>query len=256
MVEFPVIILLSFLAGAMAGFLSGLLGIGSGVILVPASIFLLSLDFRNAKALSLFVIMCTSLLGMMKHRSYGNLHTKTGVMLGIPGVVGSLLGVYVAEMMNTLILRIMFAAVLFLSAYRMFRESTLTLKEEKTKNVYQERRKLLPLVGFSGGFLAGLLGIGGGVIMVPALVFISYPIHTAVATSLMVIFINSTAATGAHVITSELNIIQALPMTFGALLTVRKGSHMSSHLDKKRLRRIFGIFLIVMGSYMLYRSLL
>jgi len=250
-----VIILLAFLTGVVAGFLSGLLGIGSGVLLVPASIFLLSLNFREAKALSLFVIMCTSSLGMLRHYSHGNLHAKTGVMLGVPGAAGSLTGVYLAEIFDATILKILFSFVLFFSAFRMFRDTSMRLEDDEVKNVYLLRRKMLPLVGFIGGLTAGLLGVGGGVIMVPALVFLSYPIHTAVATSLMVIFINSTTATGAHILTSELNIIQALPMTVGALLSVRKGSDMSVGLDRKRLKKVFGVFLILIGLYMLYKSL-
>ncbi|MCK4613721.1 MAG: sulfite exporter TauE/SafE family protein, partial [Thermoplasmata archaeon] len=116
---FLILILLSFLTGTAAGYLSGLLGIGAGMLLVPASIFLLKVDFREAKILSLFVIMFTSPFGMLRHRSHGNLHSMTGFYLGAPGVMGCLMGVYIGGKLDTTILELLFALLLFYTAHRM-----------------------------------------------------------------------------------------------------------------------------------------
>ena len=113
------LIFLSFLTGVAAGYLSGLLGIGSGIIMVPAAIFLLDVGFRDAKAISLFVIMFTAPIGMWRHHTHGNLHLRTGLYLGVPGVCGSLIGVYLAGMLDTTYLKVLFALVQFYAAYRM-----------------------------------------------------------------------------------------------------------------------------------------
>ncbi len=252
--EFILLIILIFFTGVAAGYMSGLFGIGSGILIVPAAIFLLDIGFREAKALSLFVIMFVSPIGMWRHHGHGNLHPKTGLILGIPGACGSLLGVYIAGLLNTSHLKVLFAIVQFMVAYRMIHRSGHALKQEGLTEAYNIHRNYLPVVGFVGGLAAGMLGIGGGVIMVPSMVMLSYPIHSAIANSLMVVFINSTAATGAHAIRGDLDIIQAIPMMLGAVLSVRKGADMSVSIDREKLRKYFGYFLIVVGLYMLYKS--
>lgn len=250
--------ILAFLTGIAAGYLSGLLGIGSGVIMVPSAIFLLDLDFREAKALSLFVIMFTSPLGMWRHHSFGNLHPRTGLILGVPGVIGSLAGVYIAGIVDVIYLKLLFVFILFFAAYRMIHgngeQSTATGRTAQG-TIYETRKHLLPLVGFVGGLTAGMLGIGGGLIMVPSMVFLSYPMHSAVANSLMVIFLNSSTGTAAHAMRGELDILQAIPMTLGAMISVYKGADMSISIDRDKLRKYFGYFMILVGIYMLYRSL-
>ena len=72
------IVVLAFFTGLIAGYLSGLLGVGGCIIMVPTSIFLLDMDFHEAKAVSLFVILCTSFIGMLRHREQGNLHAGAG----------------------------------------------------------------------------------------------------------------------------------------------------------------------------------
>ncbi len=252
--ELVILLILAFLTGVAAGYLSGLLGIGAGVLLVPASIFLLGVDFMEAKALSLFVIMCVSPVGMLRHHSHGNLHPKTGIKLGVPGVIGSLIGVYVAEMLETSILKLIFGLLLFYISFRMVNGGKNVDIDLDVNEAYKLNGKYLPAVGFFGGFMAGLLGIGGGVIMVPSLVFLSYPMHSAIANSLMVVFMNSTTATMAHAYTGDLVIMQAIPMTIGAVISVRKGADKSVSIDKQRLRKIFGYFLILMGIYMLLKA--
>jgi len=260
-----ILTILAFLTGIAAGYLSGLLGIGSGVIMVPAAIYLLDLDFREAKAMSLFVIMFTSPLGMWGHHGHGNLHPRTGLILAAPGVCGSLLGVYIAAEMNVYYLKLIFVLVLFFAAYRMIHGTTVNGKKDPSsssdsdsiskEDAYGARKWFLPVVGFIGGLSAGMLGIGGGIIMVPSMVFLTYPMHSAVANSLMVISLNSFTGTAAHAIRGELDILQAIPMMVGAVISVQKGVDMSVSIDREKLRKYFGYFMILVGIYMLYRSL-
>jgi uncharacterized protein len=278
---FIILTLLSFLTGLVAGYLSGLLGIGSGVLMVPAAMFILEMDFPEAKALSLFVIMFISPIGMWRHHTHGNLHPRTGLYLGIPGVCGSLLGVAIAGLIDVIYLKALFALILFFAAYRMITgnrpspgsPATGSGKGTKAQNssdrdspvqapsstntveeAFLTRKRSLPLVGFVGGFSAGLLGIGGGIIMVPSMVFLSYPIHSAVANSLMVVFLNAGSATIANAIWGEIEIVRALPMMIGAVLSINKGADMSVTIDRDRLRTYFGYFMILIGCYMLYRT--
>ncbi len=251
------LILLSFLTGVAAGYLSGLLGIGSGIIMVPAAIFLLDVGFREAKAISLFVIMFTAPIGMWRHHTHGNLHFRTGLYLGVPGVCGSLIGVYLAGLLDITYLKVLFAFVQFYAAYRMihrYGEKKTKVTIEHGHEAYGVHKGYLPFFGFIGGLSAGLLGIGGGVIMVPSMAFLSYPIHSSIANSLMVISMNAVAGTAAHSIRGELKIFQAIPMMLGAVLSVHKGADMSVSIDRDKLRKYFGYFMILMGIYMLYKG--
>lgn len=247
-------IILAFLTGIVAGYLSGLLGIGSGMIMVPAAYFFLGMDFIDAKAMSLFVIMFISPLGMLRHHSHGNIHVKTGLYLGIPGLCGSFLGVYIAGVIDITYLKIMFALVQFFAAYRMIYGSADNKGSSNINQAFMSNKKILPGVGFVGGLAAGLLGIGGGVIMVPSMVFLAYPMHAAVGNSLMVISINSLAGTAAHAFRGELDIRFAIPMMLGAIITIRKGADMSVTIDREKLRKYFGYFMIIAGCYLLYRT--
>lgn len=280
-----ILIILSFLTGLAAGYISGLLGIGAGVIMVPAAMFILDMNFGDAKALSLFVIMFTAPIGMWRHHEHGKLHLKTGLYLGIPGVCGSLLGVYIADIVDVVYLKILFSVILFFAAYRMI--TSATTRSKTTDSGFKSREesdartgstpknesemtqtflpatgldafkrcwRSLPVVGFVGGVAAGLLGIGGGVIMVPSMVFLSYPMHSAVANSLMVVFMNAFAGTAAHAYWGEIKILESIPMMIGAVLSVRKGADMSVSIDRDLLRKYFGYFMILIGIYMVYRS--
>jgi len=249
-----ILIILAFLTGIAAGYLSGLFGIGSGILLVPAAIFILDMEFLEAKALSLFVIMFIAPIGMLRHRTHGNLHPRTGLILGVPGACGSIIGVQLARELNTTYLKFLFAMIQFYTAYMMIQGKRIFGMSMSKDLAYEAHRKYLPAVGFIGGLSAGLLGIGGGVIMVPSMVALSYTMHSAVANSLMVIFINVTVATLSHAVNDELVVEYAFPLMLGAVLTVRKGADKSVSIDKEKLRKYFGYFMIIAGCYMLYKS--
>jgi len=105
--------------GLMAGFLSGLLGIGGGVIIVPALVLLLGFAMRTAIGTSLAIIVPTALAGAILHFREGNLHLAAIVYMSIAAVAGSRLGVYLTTIMSDLTLRKVFGVVMLFIALRM-----------------------------------------------------------------------------------------------------------------------------------------
>lgn len=105
--------------GLMAGFLSGLLGIGGGVIIVPALVLLLGFAMRTAIGTSLAIIVPTALAGAILHFREGNLHLGIVLYVSIAAVAGSRLGVYLTTIMSNLTLRKVFGVVMLLIALRM-----------------------------------------------------------------------------------------------------------------------------------------
>lgn len=105
--------------GLMAGFLSGLLGIGGGVIIVPALVLLLGFAMRTAIGTSLAIVVPTALAGAILHFREGNLHLGIVLYVSIAAVAGSRLGVYLTTIMSNLTLRKVFGVVMLLIALRM-----------------------------------------------------------------------------------------------------------------------------------------
>jgi uncharacterized membrane protein YfcA len=244
--ETLLIIVIAILIGLCAGSVSGLLGVGGGILTVPLMIFLLGLDFHSATTVSLFAILFVSITGSVEHHRNKHVDIKLGLIIGITGSIGAVLGSILNGYTQANILEVAFAIMLFISAIRFF------TKEHESK---VEGRWPLPIIGFGGGFIAGLLGLGGGIVMVQGLVYIGIPIHMAIGTSMFAMIFNATAAVLTHTLLGHLDLLVALPMTAGAVLGTWGGSWYSGKVPGKDLKRIFGVFMVVIGIYMIVRAL-
>jgi len=169
------------LLGAVVGFFAGLLGIGGGLIIVPVLIYLLpllgisaELAFPMALATSLASIIFTSSSAAFAHHKNGNIPWRIAKKLVITVAIGAILGAIIAGMLSLKALTIIFAsAVLILAAY-MF----LSIKVERTATL--PTNWLLQLIGLFTGVLASLMGIAGGAILVPILMYYSLSIRQAI----------------------------------------------------------------------------
>lgn len=239
------IIVIAIIIGLCAGSISGLLGVGGGVLMVPLMIFLLGLNFKNATTVSLFAILFVSITGTVEHYRCGHVDKNLGLIIGITGSVGAVLGSYLNHIAPVNILEIAFGIMLFISAYRFF------MKENEKK---VDSRWPLPIIGFGGGFIAGLLGLGGGIVMVQGLVYIGVSIHLAIGTSMFAMIFNATAAVLTHTLLGYLDLLVALPLTLGAVLGTWGGSWYSGKVPGKDLKKIFGIFMVAIGIYMILKA--
>lgn len=169
------------LLGAIVGFFAGLLGIGGGLIIVPVLIYLLpllgigaELAFPMALATSLASIIFTSSSAALAHHKNGNIPWPLAKKLVITVAIGAILGAVIAGMLSLKALTIIFAsAVLILAAY-MF----LSIKVERTATL--PTNWVLQLIGLFTGVLASLMGIAGGAILVPILMYYSLSIRQAI----------------------------------------------------------------------------
>jgi hypothetical protein len=240
------VIIVAAIIGFCAGTISGLLGVGGGLIMIPLMIAFLAIDFQKATTVSLFTILFVSIFGSIEHFRKGHVDKRMGVILGITGSVGAIIGSYLNTRTDAWILEILFAVMLFISAYRFF-----TKEQEK----WIENKWALPFIGLGGGFIAGLLGLGGGIVMVQGMVYIGIPIHMAVGTSLFAMIFNATAAVATHWLLGPLMIEVAIPMAIGGVLGTFGGSWFCDRVPAKQLKRIFGVFMIFIGIYMIAKAL-
>jgi hypothetical protein len=242
--------ILAVCIGILGGFIAGLLGIGSGIILVPCIILLMNANFRVATACSLFAIAVLSPLGAYEHHKHGNLSVKSGITLGAFGFIGSIIGVVLAAWLPTTMLQIFLGVALILTAVRIF---VSVGKAHHVRNSIRTtaRPYILPIIGVFAGMIAGMLGIGGGIIMVPGMMFIGYSVHTAIGTSLFAIVFNAIGGVVTHALYHHLLLGVAIPLAVGTILGVKYGADTASKLKPRKLSIVFSIALIIIGSYLI-----
>jgi len=244
----PVLVLIiAATIGFFAGFVGGLLGLGGGVIIVPFLIIILGTDFHVAKLVSLFAMIPKCTLATYEHWKLGNLNMRMGLTLGLMGVVGAVIGSAVSMHIDATILIIFFAIFLFISSVRFFMKSQ---KEEKKV----ESKWVVPVIGLGSGLLAGLLGIGGGVILVQGMVYIGVVMHTAVGTSLLAIIFNSISGSLSHLFLGHIDVVLMVTVTLAGLPGIVLGSRFCDKCEASVLKKYFGAAMIFIGIYLILKA--
>lgn len=182
----------TILVGLGAGLLSGMFGVGGGILVVPSLILLLRMDNRIANGTSLGAVLPISVSSLVTYWSQGNVDWWMALWLSIGALAGALYGTRWIHFMPRRVLGYMFVVVLVVTAVRLFIPMTSTGRDP----LDVATAVALIAIGFATGVLAGLLGIGGGVVMVPAMVvFFSEPSVIAKGTSVAVIIPTSIMGT-------------------------------------------------------------
>ncbi|MDR9405425.1 MAG: sulfite exporter TauE/SafE family protein [Halothece sp. Uz-M2-17] len=240
--------------GLFSGLLAGLLGIGGGTVLVPI-IITVGYSPVQAVATSSLAIVLTAVSGSLQNYRMGYLDLQRVWSLGFPAILTAQLGAYVASDLPDRILLFAFGFLLiiniFLASWRK------TLAKQEAYHPEKTQHRMMPRVATGGlaGFLAGLFGIGGGVIMVPLqMVLLGEPIKVAIQTSLGVIVITAISATVGHTWQGNVLFWQGFVLGLGGLI----GAQISTrYLPKLRDRAItFGFYslLVLLAIYTFWRA--
>lgn len=253
------------MAGSGLGFSLGVLGAGGSILAVPALIGLAGLSPREAMASGLLTVGATALLGALlevRHRDLVQLRQRlqTAVMLAVPGLVGAGLGGMLAPKLPETILLSCFLAVMLVAAVRLLRAPRAHAVPNSDTPVAASHAPItIGAVGFSLGVLTGLFGIGGGFLVVPALVVLfRLPAVTAASISLWVIAVNAFAGLVAHASDGHVVWSTAGVLTVGAGIGVIPGLALKTRLPELALRRAFAVVLLAvtfgLGWYRLILS--
>jgi uncharacterized membrane protein YfcA len=253
--------------GIFCGFLSGLLGIGGGVIMIPALFFIMQHFGVETLHLMHLVIgtaltsmIFSSISSMLSHRAKKVINWRI-IQYMTPGLVaGAFLGSYLAKILSSHILQLLFGVSIILVGLRFILQ-----KSEPTNKSYEISYWKLryPLLGGGISFLSALLGIGGGIFSVPILQTLGFPIRKAIATSSAITLYATFLASicyfvfGLHQITSEASFGYIyLPAFFAvtplSVIFALFGAKIAHTIDTTILKKIFGISLLMIGVYMLY----
>lgn len=249
-------LILGFMLAALVGLSLGMMGGGGSILTVPIFVYVLGFAAKPAIAMSLPVVGTTSLVGALGHWRAGNVQLRTALIFGVIAMAGSYLGARLAVFIPGAVQLTTLAVVMLVAAISMLRT-----KKPGVPSADQlgGAPKSLPIakilaVGLGVGMLTGLIGIGGGFLIVPALVVLAHvPMKQAVGTSLLVIAMNSASGLAGYAGTVVIPWGFVAAFTGVAICGILAGTYLVRFVPAAALKRGFGVFLLLVGSLMLFQ---
>lgn len=247
----------AWLGAISIGLSLGLLGSGGSILTVPVLVYLVGQDEKVAIAGSLAVVGTIALAGALQYLRSGQVDWRNVGWFGVPGMAGTWLGAMIAAYVSGLVQLALFAGVMLLAAVMMLRGNGISGATEHAPRAHWK----IAADGLAVGALTGLVGVGGGFLIVPALVLLGgLSMHRAVATSLVIIALKSYSGFIKYLSVLDSQGLQLDWPTLGIVTGLGiagswAGNQLAGRIPQKTLRKIFGAFLILMGAYILWRTL-
>jgi uncharacterized protein len=235
------------LSGAI-GLSLGLVGGGGSIVTVPVLIYVAGLPVPQAVALSLAIVGATAGVGAVIQGLRGNLHWKAAGVFGVTGMAGALGGARLTPLVPPPVLLMLFAALLIAVGLKMVLEK----EELEVPERAECRFSICAAAGTGVGVLTGFLGVGGGFLIVPALLrFARLPMRQAVGTSLLIISINSAAGFAGHVAEAQGTLGMAAAFTAIAIVGMFAGMALARRLRTTGLKTAFGALSLAVAAYLI-----
>jgi uncharacterized membrane protein YfcA len=229
----------------------GLLGGGGSVLTVPIFHYVLGYDVKPSIAMSLAVVGATSAAGALGRLRGGELNGRAVLTFAPVAMVGTFLGARLALRVPSAAQLALFAVVMLAASVFMWRG-----RPEHAAAPVRPHMLLVALIGGVVGVLTGLVGVGGGFLIVPALVLLlGVPVKEAVATSLGVIALNSASGFAGYWGKVEIDLAAMAAFTLMAIVGVFLGTRLARQVSPGHLRKGFAGLLVVVGASMLLRTL-
>ena len=247
--------LLGFALAALIGLSLGLMGGGGSILTVPIFVYVLGFAAKPAIAMSLPVVGVTSLVGAAGHWRAGNVHLRTALIFGVVAMVGAFIGARLSAFVPGGIQLLLLAIVMLAAAASMFRGNRGMDHGERDRATTSLPLLKILVVGLAVGALTGIVGIGGGFLIVPALVVLGrVPMKQAVGTSLLVIAMNS--ASGFLGYRGSVDVPWRFLAGFTAVSVagIIAGTYLVRCVTPEALKRGFAVFLLVIGAFMLWQN--
>lgn len=267
---------LSLIFGAVVGLSLGLTGGGGAIFAVPLLVYGLEVPSRDAVGISLAAVGTTSLAGFLHRWKLGEVEIRTGLLFAAAGMLGAPIGTWVAGRLPEAVLLLSFAGLMLIIAARLWQQASRRPPDAQAcpfpetqdgptcqrdaagvLNLTSRCAVLLGIVGVLTGVLSGLFGVGGGFVIVPALVLFSgMSIHRAVGTSLLVIALVSVSG-----VASQLWAGRAIPPLVTALFVAGgigglfAGQQIGRRLSGPALQKVFAVAIVAVAAFVIVRNL-
>jgi len=243
--------------GVLIGAALGLLGGGGSVLTVPIFVYVLGFTPKEAIAMSLAVVGVTAAFGTASHWRAGNVNVRMAVVFGGVAMFGTLVGVRLARFVPGTTQLVIFGAVMLAAAVFMLRGRAPCATEEDGRISALTVMSILKVVpgGLLVGALTGLVGVGGGFLIVPALVLMRMPLRQAVGTSLLIITATCLVGFFGYLGHVALDWTAVTLVAAGTLPGIALGSYLHQFVPQSTLRRGFAAFLVVIAAFILIENL-
>ena len=270
--------MLLLITGLLSGLIGALVGLGGGIIIVPGLLFLQGtlgllddLTPQKAVGISTVIMIFTGLSSTLAYMKHKTVDYKTGLIFFIGSGPGGILGSFVNKSLDVQSFYIFFGAfVILISIILLIKDrlkpSTLIDKATIKKTFYDSKGKeytygykptLAILICFMVGFCSGLFGIGGGSLIVPAMILLFlFPPHVAVATSMFIVFLSSITNSITHISLENVVWIYAFVLIPGAWIGAKLGAYINTRIKSKTVTAILRMMLLVIGLKLIFEGLI
>lgn len=238
--------------GLLAGVLGAILGLGGGVVVVPALEFVLPqlghpITISQAVAISQFSVLAVGLAGAAAYLQQGLVRARTGYLLSPYTIVGGTIGSVLGLVLPARAVATVFAVLLLYSAYSLVRGL-------KRVEVEREPSRLVPPAMTFAGVMSGLLGIGGGTVQVPVMNLLGgLPIRQAIATSTFIMGLTAVANALIYQAGGLLDPRLACGVALGVLVGARAGAGLQKRIPDRELKLFFSVLLVFTAAQLLYK---
>jgi hypothetical protein len=239
--------------GLVAGFLCGLFGVGGGILIVPVLVLAMGMDQRLAHGTSLAAVLPIAASGLIGFAVEDSVDYPVAVALIVGAMIGAVVGTHALRVLPTKALARGFSVLLLVSAIRLVLDHTEATGRSELDVLMVVG---LLLLGLLSGTLAGLLGVGGGVVLVPAMIVLcSIPAAVAKGTSLLVIIPTSVVATQRNLGNGNAELPTAVVVGLAGVVSAFVASKISVRLDETTSNALFAALLMVVAVRMYVRTL-
>jgi uncharacterized protein len=269
--------LITFGISVAAGILGSLLGLGGGIIVIPALTLLLKIDIRYAIGASIVSVIATSSGAAAAYVRERMTNLRVAMFLEVATTTGALTGAFIAGRIRNAWLFVIFGLIMGYSAIEMFRNRSESVEiavppdaladwlklhdsyydqSQQKEIAYRVTRTKLGLaLMFVAGCVSGLLGIGSGALKVPSMdLAMRLPIKVSTATSNFMIGVTAAASAGVYFARGDINPFIAAPVAAGVLIGATGGSLLLGRLRNRVIRLVFVIVLLVISGQMLWKG--
>ena len=247
-----------FLAlGILVGLLGALLGIGGGMVIVPLLVFAWDYEPQQATGTSVLMVLMNAVSGTWGYIRQKKVCVDAALKFAVATVPGAFLGSYAAEYLQGRLFYLVFGAFFVLAAINMYRKASKNAAGKtagEVPEVYNWKLGVLCSVGV--GFLASILGIGGGIVHVPFMVYVlNFPVHVAIATSNCILAVSSLAGLVSHAMLGHIVWTSGLAIGAGAFVGAQGGVALAQRLQSGILMKLASVLVLITGIKFLLDAL-